>query len=164
MSGQPSLSKSARQHAEAVRAVGLGDAGAFGNVGEGAVTVVVIKDVLATLQSGRATGHHHSSCTDTARFRQRARSPDRGRCSWRRTGRACRRGRNPRRRSRCPSACRPGHSGFFADVGERAVTVVVVEHILAEIGDEQVLVAVVVVVADADALSPARVLEAGLER
>ncbi len=39
-----------------------------------------------------------------------------------------------------------------------------VQDVLAEISDEQVVVAVVVVVADADALSPSGVLEPGLQR
>ena len=55
----------------------------------------------------------------------------------------------------------PATPAFCADVGERAVAVVVIEHVLAEVGDEQVIVAVVVVVADADALSPAGVSDAG---
>ena len=57
-----------------------------------------------------------------------------------------------------PVAC---DSGFFAHVGKGAVTVVVVEDVLAEIGDEQIVETVVVVVADADALSPAGMNEAG---
>src|SRR5262249_9575861 len=42
-------------------------------------------------------------------------------------------------------------------VGESSVTVVVIENVLAKVGDEEIFVAVVVVVADADALSPAGV-------
>ena len=75
---------------------------------------------------------------------------------------ACRRGRSRRRRSRCPSeSWRSGDAGLRADIGEGAIAVVVVEDVLAPVGDEQIVVAVVVVVADADALSPAGVDESG---
>ena len=48
------------------------------------------------------------------------------------------------------------------DVGEGAVAVVVVEDVLAVVGDEEIVEAVVVVVADAAGLAPAGfVLEAG---
>ena len=42
----------------------------------------------------------------------------------------------------------PDEAGFFGDVGECAVAVVVKEMALAEGGDEDVVVAVVVVIAD----------------
>ena len=54
------------------------------------------------------------------------------------------------------------HAGLLADVGECAVAVVVIQNVLAEVGDEQIVPAVVVVVADAHALSPARVRDSGL--
>ncbi len=53
-------------------------------------------------------------------------------------------------------------AGFFAYVGEGAVAVVVIEHIFSVIGDVEIFAAVVVVIADADALAPAGVREAGL--
>ena len=62
-----------------------------------------------------------------------------------------------------PAGSHARDSGLLADVGEGAVAVVVVEHVLAVVGDEQIVVAVVVVVADADALSPAGVLEPSLQ-
>src|SRR5271156_6455859 len=46
-------------------------------------------------------------------------------------------------------------AGAFGDVGEGAVTIVVVESVLAVVSDEEVVVAIVVVVADAAGLSPA---------
>ena len=52
-------------------------------------------------------------------------------------------------------------AGFGSDVGEGAVAVVTVEDVLAVVGDEEVVPAVVVVVADAAALSPAAAGEAG---
>src|SRR5271165_124972 len=56
------------------------------------------------------------------------------------------------------------NAGFFADVGEGAVTIVMVKDVFAVIGDEEVVVAVVVVIADADALPPAGMGEAGFLR
>src|SRR6185295_10303054 len=49
----------------------------------------------------------------------------------------------------------------FADIGKRAITVIVVKNTLAEVGDKQVFETVVVIIADADALSPAGVRHAG---
>ena len=50
---------------------------------------------------------------------------------------------------------------FFADVGKCSVAVVVVENIFAVVGDVQIFEAVIVVIADAHALSPASVSQAG---
>ncbi len=52
-------------------------------------------------------------------------------------------------------------AGFGGDVGEGAVAVVAVEDVLAVVTDEEIVPAVVVVVADAAALAPAAVCEAG---
>ncbi len=58
-----------------------------------------------------------------------------------------------------------GEAGLGGDVGEGAVAVVAVEDILAVVADEEIVEAVVVVVADAAALAPAGcVLESGFER
>src|SRR5207248_11435321 len=50
------------------------------------------------------------------------------------------------------------------DVAERAVAIVAIENLVAVIGDEEIDVAVVVVVAGADALSPSRAADACLVR
>ncbi len=47
-----------------------------------------------------------------------------------------------------------GDAGFFSDIGERAVAVVAIERAIAPISDEKIDVAVVVVVARANALGP----------
>src|SRR5258708_6413061 len=60
-----------------------------------------------------------------------------------------------------PALASAGHAGFFANVREGGVAVVVVEDIFAEVGNEKIIEAVVVVVADADTLSPARMKQAG---
>ena len=46
--------------AKTVSAVGLEDAGFFGDVGERAVTVVVIQDVFSTVEARRAAGNHNA--------------------------------------------------------------------------------------------------------
>src|SRR5260370_10402080 len=50
---------------------------------------------------------------------------------------------------------------LFAGVGERAVSIVVVENVFAVIGNVKIFEAIVVVIADAHALSPAGVSQAG---
>jgi len=60
-----------------------------------------------------------------------------------------------------PALARAGDTGFLADVGEGAVAVVVVENIFAEVGDEKIVETVVIVIADAHALSPAGMMQAG---
>src|SRR5439155_1759819 len=54
-----------------------------------------------------------------------------------------------------PALAVSGDSGFFADVSECAIAVVVIENILSEVGDEEIVETVVVVVAYANTLSPA---------
>src|SRR5580704_14801701 len=51
-------------------------------------------------------------------------------------------------------------AGFFAYIGEGSVAVVVIEDVLSVVGDVEIFPAVVVVIADANALAPACVSEA----
>src|SRR5277367_879622 len=67
------------------------------------------------------------------------------------------------------AAIAPGFSstcdaGFFADVREGAVAIVAIQNIFSVVGDEQVFVTVIVIIADADALAPSGVGEAGFLR
>ena len=67
------------------------------------------------------------------------------------------------------AAIAPGFSGardtcLFAYVGECSVAVVVIEDVLSVVGDVEIFPPVVVVIADADALAPAGVGEAGFLR
>src|SRR5437016_4010229 len=55
-----------------------------------------------------------------------------------------------------PSRLRLQQAGFLRDVGEGAVAVVAIEDVLAVIADEEVVPAVVVVIADTAALAPSR--------
>src|SRR5580693_8881302 len=59
-----------------------------------------------------------------------------------------------------PSFARTCDPRFFADLSEGAV--VVIKHVLAVVGDVQVFKAVVIVIADADALTPAGMREPSL--
>ena len=48
------------ENAEAVGAVGAEDSGGFGDVGEGAVAVVVEENIFSADESGRASGDHYT--------------------------------------------------------------------------------------------------------
>jgi hypothetical protein len=52
-------------------------------------------------------------------------------------------------------------AGFFGHVRERAIAIVAIEDVLAPIGEEKIVEAVVVVIADADSGSPADLCQAG---
>src|SRR5579872_6262104 len=60
-----------------------------------------------------------------------------------------------------PVAADPGLPG---DIGKGAVAVIVVQHVLAPVGDEQVFEAVIIVVADTHAAGPAGTQQTGLLR
>ena len=136
--------------------------GRLGNVGEGSIAVVVIQNVLAALQSRRPARDHHAFVEA-------------------RTGFGHGRGRQieidvvgdeqievavaivvDEGAAGIPARAFARHASLLADVGESAVAVVVIQNVLAEVGDEQIVPSVVVVVADANTLSPARVRDSGL--
>src|SRR6266446_4306153 len=56
------------------------------------------------------------------------------------------------------------NTGLPGDIGERTVAVVVVQHVLAPVGDEQVFKPVVVIVAHADTGRPTHAVQAGFFR
>ena len=60
--------------------------------------------------------------------------------------------------NRCSSGFwdRVESTGFLGDIRERAVAIISVQRVLAVVGDEQIVVAIVVVIADATGLSPSR--------
>ena len=58
--------------------------------------------------------------------------------------------------ARAPDARRPGDARFLGHVRERAVAVVAVEDVPSPVGDEEIVEAVVVEVADAAAPGPSR--------
>ena len=60
-----------------------------------------------------------------------------------------------------PALAISGDARIFADVGEGAITVVVVENTFAEVSDEKIVETVVIVVSDTNSLSPTGVEQAG---
>ncbi len=56
------------------------------------------------------------------------------------------------------------HAGLFRDVGECSIAVVAIQRAIAPVAHEQIFVAVVVVVAGADALPPSGARHAGFQR
>ena len=137
--------------AERIGADGVPHAGFFADVGEGAVAVVVIEDVFAALQAGRAAGHLDAFVGAAGGF-----GSGRGlevevdvvgdeevevavpvvveKCAA-----------GVPARVRLKKACLLGH------VGEGAVAVVAEEGVLAVVADEEIVPAIVVVVAYAEA-------------
>src|SRR5262249_5903964 len=57
-----------REYTETISAVGLEDAGRFGNVCERTVTVVVIEDVFSADETGRTAGNRYAFVEARARF------------------------------------------------------------------------------------------------
>src|SRR5260370_22957079 len=61
-----------------------------------------------------------------------------------------------------PALAFGGNAGFGGDIGERAVAIVVVEDVFAEVGNEEIVEAVVLVLAPAPPLSPPRITKPNL--
>src|SRR6266478_348515 len=57
--------------------------------------------------------------------------------------------------ARAPTGAICSHAGFFGDIRESAVPIVVIENVFAPVGDEQIVKAVVIVIADANSARPA---------
>ena len=152
-------------NAERVVPVGLIDAGFGGDIFESAVAKIVIKDIFRPRQATRAAHHRHAF-------------PHAG-------GPLAGSGRGgqieidvvgdeqielavavvvDKSAPGAPGFSVAGNFGFLADVGEGAVSVVVVEDVFAVVGDVKIFPAVVVVVADAYALAPPGVSQAGFCR
>src|SRR5439155_8595542 len=148
------------EHAEAKSAIGFQDAGFFADVGERAVTVIVIENVFSAVETRRAASNHNAFVEARAGFGN---------------------GRGlqveidvvgdeeieaavaivvDESAAGVPALAGAGDAGFFADVGKGAVAVVVVEDVFPEVRDEEIVEAVVIVIADADALSPAGMKQA----
>ena len=144
-----------RGDAERVVAVGLVDVGFRGDIFEGAVTAIVVKDVLRGRQSSRPA-HHRRALPDARRAISRS-----GRGREIEVNIIC----NDEielavaiivneSAARAPRFSRSAHACFVRHIGEDAV-IVVVEMVLAVVSDVEIFPAIVIVVADADALSPA---------
>src|SRR5271157_1045947 len=152
------------EHAQAEGAFRAKNPGSLGNVGERAVAVVVVEDVLPTLETRRSTRDHRALVQAWARFRHGSRCQIEVNIVGDEKIQAAVAVIVNKGAAGVPSRALARHAGLFADVGERAVAVVVIEDVLAEVGNEQVIPAVVVVVADANALPPAGVAQASFRR
>src|SRR6266436_6324363 len=69
-----------------------------------------------------------------------------------------------KRASRVPTLAAASHSRFFRHIRECSIAIVVVQNIFAKVSHEQIFVAVVVVIPDADALPPTGMLQPRLRR
>ena len=116
----------------------------------------MIEDVLSALQSRRPASNHHALVEARARIRHGSGrqihvdvvGDEEIEAAVAIVVHKCAAG--------IPALSVAGDACFLADIGERAVSVVVVEDVLAEVGDEQVVPTVVVVVADAACPGPIR--------
>ena len=146
-----------RADAEAVGAAGLGDAGA-GRRRPRRCRRPCCGTARWRRRAARAD-RTRPGCPCSGRGPNRASAPwrDRGRCSWRRTDRAARRGRSRGRRRpvphRVPAVARPARAVTSVNVPS---PVVAKQPVLAVEGDEQVAVAVVVVVGRGRRPGPSR--------
>ncbi len=144
-----------RGDAERIVAAGLVDVGFRGDIFEGAVAAIVVKNVFRGRQSSRPA--HHRRALPHARW------------ALARSGR----GREievnivcddeiefavaivvNESATRAPRLSRSAHACLVRHIGEDAV-IVVIEMVLAVVSDVEIFPAIVIVVADADALSPA---------
>ena len=64
--------------------------------------------------------------------------------------------------TRTPAIRRSGNASLFGDIRECAIAVVVIEHILSEIGNEKIVEAIVIVISNAACLTPSRTSESSL--
>ena len=62
--------------------------------------------------------------------------------------------------ARTPATATPRDAGFFGHVRKGSIAVVMIQNVATPVADEQIVVAVVVVVADTASLAPARCREA----
>ena len=64
--------------------------------------------------------------------------------------------------SRSPALAAAGYARLLGNITKRAISVIAVQNVLAPVADKQIIESVVVVVADAAALAPARMGQAGV--
>ena len=141
---------------------GFENAGFLGDIGESSVAVVVVKDIGVAGESAR-TAHHRDALPLADRLRRRF-------GSFRRieldvvadekiemsVAVVVEQGA-----ARTPANMLLIDAGLLSDVGERSVAVIVEQNVVSPEAAEQVVPAIVVVVADADAGLPAGARQAG---
>src|SRR3981081_52327 len=143
---------------QAVVTPGVGNAGLHTNVGKGPIAVVVKQMIALARQSARAA-HHRDSAKLTKPRRKGALASDR-----RIVGIEFRIAGNKEIEKAIVIVIAPGcarrpapqrDSSLFSDVGERTVMIVVVEAVLSEIGNIDIGPAIIVIIADHNAKTPA---------
>src|SRR2546425_3588440 len=134
---------------QAVVTPGVGDTGLHTNVGKGSIAVVVKQMVALARQSARAA-HHRYPAKLTEPGRQATFAGD-----WRIVGIESRVAGNKEIKKAIAVVIAPGcarrpsaqrDSSLFSDVGESTVMIVVVEAVLAEIGNVDIGPAIVIVI------------------
>src|SRR5947207_10743479 len=120
------------------------------------------ENIFATLKPGRTTGHHYTFVKTRPRFRhRRSRQIQIDVVSDEEIKFAVsviiHEGA-----ARIPAFSIATDASFVGDVSERAVSIVVIKHVLPKIADDEIVPSVVIVVADADTLSPAVVNQTSL--
>ena len=152
-----------RDRGEAVRTGEGADAGFFGDIGEGAVAVVAEKILLQRRHAHGATVDGQALVIAVGNLHRRLRAMDQVDVEVigdEQVEQAVAIALDERASGGVANAWLQ-EPGLFCHVGEGAVAVVTVEAILAVAGDEEVVEAIVVVIADADTHGPARLAEAG---
>src|SRR5437667_9654309 len=121
------------------------------------------EDVLAAVQTRRPAGDHYAFIKTQSRLRNWSRSQIKIDVVGDEQIEFAVAIVVDKRAASVPTLAVPAHPGFVGHISERAIAVIVVKHVLAKIGDEEIFEAVVVVVTNADALSPAGVGYASLQ-
>ena len=163
MLGQPLLSKSAAAAAQCIGSQGAEHAGLCADVGESAITVVAIEQVLAALQARWTARDLDALVGAICVFGQRSGlyievdvvADEEVEVAVFVVVEKCAAG--------VPAQAILEQASLLGYVGKSAVAVVAEERILAVVADEEIVPAVVVVVAHAAGLAPAAAGEAGLE-
>ena len=137
---------------------GDGDSGRFGHVGKRAVATVAIEDVRAAREPLRPAGDRNIVVATVGRLARprRLRGIEihiAGDEQIQMTVAVI----VQKTAARAPAGPRSRDAGFFRDIRKRPIAVVAVEHVLPPVRDEQIVEAVVVVVADTTRLPPAGV-------
>src|ERR1043166_1528524 len=150
------------EHTETVGPGRFPDPGLFGDVGESAVTVVVEQDVLAAVESRWSARHPDALVETVSRFRNRHglrievdvvgdKEIELAVLVVIEEGTAGVPAFQPLRRE----ACGLRDAGLLRDVRELAVAVVAIQDAIAPVRHKEVVITVVIVVADATTLTPA---------
>src|SRR5207302_5948548 len=131
------------QYAESIKPSSLLDPGTLRYIRESAIAIVVVQNVGITCQPRRSAGDHDSLVEARSRFRDRGGSQietdvvgdEQVEMAVAVIVQKCATG--------SPACFLPDYPGFFADVSKSSITVIVVKHIPAVVGDVQIFPAVV---------------------